>query len=151
MPSTRASHHVFFALMLTAALLVVFIPLPSRAAAESGERIFRVQASQFAFSPAKLQVNPGERVTIELTSTDVVHGFYIDGYDLGMQVDPGQTARLTFIADREGSFRFRCSATCGDMHPFMIGKLQVGPNTLLWRAGVLALMLSAAGMWKWRK
>ncbi len=141
MRSSRASRRSFWVLagLLIAALLVAFAPLPSQRTVPS-ERTFRMEASQFAFSPAEIEVNPGDWVTIELTSTDVVHGLYLDGYDLSVQVDPGQTARLTFIADREGSFRFRCSVTCGDLHPFMIGKLRVGSNTLLWRGAGLALI-----------
>ena len=96
-------------------------------------------------------VNPGDRVTIELVSTDVVHGMYIDGYDLDVQADPGQPQRLTFIADRAGMFRFRCSVTCGELHPFMIGKLHVGQNTLLWRGMGLAVLLGFAGIWMVRQ
>jgi len=81
-----------------------------------------------------LTVDPGDTVTIELVSMDVVHGLYVDSYGVSVTADPGQTARLTFTADRSGSFRFRCNVTCGALHPFMIGKLRVGPNTLLWRA-----------------
>ena len=72
-------------------------------------------------------------MTIELAATDVVHGIYIDGYGLSLEADPGKTERMIFTADRPGSFRFRCSVTCGSLHPFMIGKLQVGENSLLWR------------------
>jgi heme/copper-type cytochrome/quinol oxidase subunit 2 len=74
----------------------------------------------------------------------VAHGLYLDGYDISVEADPGQTGTLTFVADRRGSFRFRCSVTCGAMHPFMIGKLAVGPNTLLYRASGLALLAAAA-------
>ena len=105
------------------AFLVLFLPFPVNANAPV-ERTFRIQASQFEYSPAVLAVNPGDRVTIELLATDVVHGLSIDGYDLETAADPGQTARLTFVADRQGSFRFRCTVTCGNMHPFMIGKLR---------------------------
>jgi heme/copper-type cytochrome/quinol oxidase subunit 2 len=132
------------------AFLVLFLPFPVNANTPV-ERTFRIQASQFEYSPAILAVNPGDRVTIELLATDVVHGLSIDGYDLGTTADPGQTARLTFVADRQGSFRFRCTVTCGNMHPFMIGKLQVGLNDLLWRAGMLAGLALIAGIWTVRK
>jgi nitrous oxide reductase len=92
-----------------------------------------------------------DRVTIELTATDVVHGLSIDGYNLSTTADPGQTARLTFIADQEGSFRFRCTVTCGNLHPFMIGKLHVGQNTLLWRASGLSILALFAVIWGLRK
>lgn len=127
--------------------LILFLPIPVNATTPV-ERTFRIQASQFEYSPAVLFVNPGDQVTIELLATDVVHGLSIDGYDLETTSDPGQIARLTFIADRHGSFRFRCTVTCGNMHPFMIGKLQVGQNTLLWRGALLAGLVIVAGAWK---
>lgn len=127
-----------------AALVVAFAPFPG-SAASSASHTFRIEAGQFAYSPSELHVNPGDRVTIELISTDVAHGLYLDGYDLSVEADPGQTASLAFVADRPGSFRFRCNVTCGAMHPFMIGKLTVGPNTTLYRASGLAL-LAAAGL-----
>jgi heme/copper-type cytochrome/quinol oxidase subunit 2 len=115
------------------------------------ERTFRIQASRFAYSPAVITANPGDRVTIELEAMDVVHGLSIDGYGLETSADPGQIARLSFIADRQGSFRWRCTVTCGNMHPFMIGKLQVGQNERLWRAAALAGLALMAGVWTVRK
>jgi heme/copper-type cytochrome/quinol oxidase subunit 2 len=133
-----------------AALLILAVPLPAGSAASS-ERTFHIQASCFQYSPPVLSVNQGDRVTIELESTDVVHGLSIDGYNLEMTADPGQTARLTFLADRLGAFRFRCSVTCGNMHPFMIGKFYVGRNMLLLRASALGILLVGLGFWKlWR-
>ena len=85
-----------------------------------------MEASQFSYSPSATEVNHGDTVTISLTSTDAVHGLYVDGYGVSVQADPGQTASLTFVAKRPGSFRFRCNVTCGALHPFMIGKLTVG-------------------------
>lgn len=132
------------------ALLVLLLPMPV-AATPPAERTFQIKASQFAYSPAVLAVNPGDRVTIELLATDVVHGVSIDGYELEATSDPGQTARLTFVADRQGSFRFRCTVTCGNLHPFMIGKLQVGQNALLWRGALLSVLVLVAGVWGSRR
>ena len=126
-------------LLVMAGLAVAFAPLPVPAVAPQ-ERTFQIEARQFAYSPSELAVNPGDTITIELVSTDVVHGLYIDGYDLSVEADPGQTARLTFTADREGAFRFRCNITCGAMHPFMIGKLTVGTNDWLYRSAGLAAL-----------
>jgi heme/copper-type cytochrome/quinol oxidase subunit 2 len=129
-----------------AALLIAFSPLPL-AQAEPTNRTFKVAASSFEFSPGEISVNRGDLVTIDLTSTDVVHGLYLDGYDLQITVDPGHSQSLTFTADQSGTFRFRCSVTCGDLHPFMIGKLHVGPNILFWRGvGLAALSLLAIYM-----
>lgn len=127
--------------------MIVFIPAPSPMA-QPEERTFRIEASSFEFAPHSITVNPGDRVTIELVSTDVVHGLYLDGYDLEISSDPGQTTQLSFIADKSGTFHFRCSVTCGALHPFMIGKLNVGTNLLLSRGIGLSILVVVFGIWK---
>ena len=129
----------FLLLLVMAGLVVAFAPLPVWPIAPQ-ERNFRIEARQFAYSPSELTVNPGDIVTIHLVSSDVVHGLYLDGYDISVEADPGQTATLTFTANRPGSFRVRCNVTCGAMHPFMIGKLNVGTNQWLYRSIGLATL-----------
>ncbi len=146
----RDSRFISLSVFIIAGLLVAFTPLPITRD-EPTTRIFHVDASSFAFNPAEIKVNPGDQVTIELTSSDVVHGLYLDGYNLQISADPGQTTELTFIANQAGSFRFRCSVTCGDLHPFMIGKLHVGPNLLLWRGAGFAILAALAGVWRYRQ
>src|SRR5215207_3570344 len=131
-------------LFATAGLVVAFAPLPVQPVAPQ-ERTFQIDARQYAYSPSELHVNPGDIITFELVSNDVVHGLYVDGYDISVEADPGQTATLTFTADKSGSFRFRCNITCGAMHPFMIGKLTVGSNNWLYRSLGLAA-LAVIGM-----
>jgi cytochrome c oxidase subunit II len=131
--------HLLLLFFVMAGLAVAFAPLPVPSITPQ-ERTFRVDAQQFAYSPSELKVNPGDKVIIQLVSTDVVHGLYVDGYDISIEADPGQTKTLTFIANKPGSFRFRCNVTCGAMHPFMIGKLTVGTNNWLFRSFGLALI-----------
>ena len=100
----RSGSDAALVLLVGLALLVLFAPLPVSATIPV-ERTFRIEASRFQYSPAVLQVNPGDRVTIDLVAQDVVHGMSIDGYNLAITADPGQTAHLSFIADRPGSFR----------------------------------------------
>jgi heme/copper-type cytochrome/quinol oxidase subunit 2 len=126
-------------LFVMAGLVLAFAPLPVSAGAPQ-PRTFQIDARQFAYSPSELKVNTGDTVTIQLISTDVVHGLYVDGYDISVEADPGQTKTLTFTADKPGSFRFRCNVTCGAMHPFMIGKLTVGPNNWFFRSIGLAIL-----------
>jgi heme/copper-type cytochrome/quinol oxidase subunit 2 len=134
------------------ALVVLVAPLPVPAGGfipeggAAGERFVHVDARMFAYEPAVVNVNPGDRVTIELAADDVVHGLYVDGYNLNVTADPGQPATLTFVAGEPGSFRFRCSVTCGALHPFMTGRLEVGPNLTLWRAAGLAVLAAVAGL-----
>ena len=130
-------------LFVTAGLVLAFAPLPVQRVAPK-ERTFRIDARQYAYSPSEIHVNVGDRVTFELISTDVVHGLYVDGYGVSVEADPGQTATVTFVANKPGSFRFRCNITCGAMHPFMIGKLTVGTNEWLFRSLGLATLAAGA-------
>lgn len=138
-----------FSLLPLLALAIVLVPLPVKDGAAT-TRTIRIEAGQFQYDPGIVSVNTGERVTLEVVATDVVHGLYLDGYDLQVTADPGQTARLTFVADRPGTFRFRCSVSCGALHPFMIGKLRVGHSYghshLLWRGLGLALLAAIGGV-----
>jgi heme/copper-type cytochrome/quinol oxidase subunit 2 len=135
------SRRFLLLLFVATGLVVAFAPLPVPVSAPQ-ERTFRIDAQQFAYSPSELKVNKGDQVTIELVSNDVVHGLYVDAYNVSVEADPGQTATLSFVADKAGTFRFRCNVTCGAMHPFMIGKLTVGSNYWLYRSiGLAAIAL----------
>jgi cytochrome c oxidase subunit 2 len=94
------------------------------------EREFEVTARRFAYDPSIIKVNRRDHVTITLTSKDVLHGFYIDGYGIDEEIRPGERVRFSFFANKPGKFPYRCSHTCGVFHPFMIGNLIVSPNYL---------------------
>ncbi len=96
----------------------------------AAEREIHITARQFAYDPPIINVNRGDRVTITLKSQDVLHGFYLDGYDIDEEVRPGEDTRFSFVANKPGRFSYRCSHTCGVFHPFMIGNLIVSPNYL---------------------
>jgi len=108
-------------------------------------------AEQYAFDPPVLHVNQGDRVLLTLQASDVVHGFYLDGYGIKARVEPGVSQEVEFIADRVGKFRYRCSVSCGTLHPFMIGELVVSPNVAFARAvGLMLIALAATLFYLWR-
>lgn len=128
------------------ALLVAFTPIPIETlrAGEPTIREIKVEARTFDFSPDMVRVNQGDRVVIDFAAMDVVHGLYVDGYGIETEAEPGVPTRVEFVADKAGKFRYRCSVSCGAMHPFMIGELVVGPNIPFWRA-VGVTLVAAAG------
>lgn len=119
------------------------IPLPGTAQATTHE--ITLDATQYEYAPGRVRVNQGDRVVITLTASDVVHGFYLDGYGLERRVEPGVVQQIVFTADQAGKFRYRCSVSCGPLHPFMIGELVVEANTPYWRA-ILLVLVAASGM-----
>ncbi len=128
--------------LLTLAAIVV--PWPTDTAAAAQARRIDVNARTFAFEPATIQVQRGDTVTIHLESLDAEHGLFIDGYDVNIQAEPGKSAEITFVADKEGKFKFRCSVTCGALHPFMIGEMTVDPDFPFVRA-VAATIIASVG------
>ncbi len=125
------------------------------------DRTFTVTAHKYAYEPSVLHVNRGDRVHIRLVAKDVTHGFYVEGYDLDATVRPDdpdfwlrhpsqgkngeyqQVQEISFVASHSGKFRYRCSMTCGYMHPFMQGELIVSPNSLFNTSIGLSLGLAA--------
>jgi cytochrome c oxidase subunit 2 len=124
------------------ALAVLLLPTPFLTAPATHQ--VTMTADQFAFDPSVLHVNRGDRVLLTLQATDVVHGFYLDGYRIETRVEPGISQQVEFIADRVGKYRYRCSVSCGTLHPFMIGELVVAPNLPFVRAVGLTLVVLGA-------
>ena len=124
------------------AVLVLLVPLPF--SVRPTTRDVTVVARQFAFDPPVLRVNRGDRVRLVVRAVDVVHGFLVDGHGSEVRVEPGISQHMEFVAERTGKFRYRCSVTCGTLHPFMTGDLIVSPNRELLRAGGLVLVVIAA-------
>jgi cytochrome c oxidase subunit II len=126
------------------ALAVIVLPVP--VFSNPVTRILTLDARQFEFAPARVEVNQGDTVIITVRADDVVHGFYLDGYGLETRIQPGVNQEIKFVANRVGKFRYRCSVTCGPMHPFMIGELVVGPNTFFWRILALTFIVAVGAM-----
>lgn len=106
------------------------------------DRLFEIKAKRFEYNPNIIKVNKGDRVRIRLISEDVTHGFYLDGYGLETKTHPGQDGSLVFIAEKAGRFAFRCSVTCGEFHPYMVGYLVVEPNLRFYAFGLLTFVIA---------
>ena len=84
-------------------------------------------------NPEHIEVNKDDNVTIYMTNLeraeDETHGFTVDNYNVHMSLEPGKTASVNFIADREGVFPFYCTEFCSALHLEMFGYLYVkDPN-----------------------
>ena len=121
----------------------LFILLLTTVCFASEERFFEIKAKKFSYTPNIIRVNKGDLVRIRLISEDVHHGFFLDGYGIKTSAHPGQEGSLRFVADKTGRFSFRCSVTCGEFHPYMIGYLIVEPNSRFFAyvSGVLIIGL----------
>jgi heme/copper-type cytochrome/quinol oxidase subunit 2 len=123
------------------------------------EHEIRVTAGRYAFEPAVIRIQRGDTLTLRFAATDVVHGFYLEGHDLDVTIAPLSLQvevkragarelvdEVVLVAERSGKFRYRCSKTCGAMHPFMVGELVVGPNHLFRASAASAIGLLLGGL-----
>ena len=131
------------------------------------ERTITITARKYAYDPPVVRVNRGDRLHIRLIAKDVTHGFYLEGYDVDAKVRPEntgfwlrrpskaesyeETEEIDFVANHAGKFRYRCSITCGYMHPFMQGELIVAPNYLQSASLGLSLSLAVAMLLMFRR
>lgn len=93
--------------------------------AKPAERVIKVVAKKFDFSPNEIKLKKGVPVILEFTTLDVVMGFSVP--ELGARADiiPGQVSRLRLVPDKTGTFPFVCDIFCGSGHEDMTGTIIV--------------------------
>jgi len=89
------------------------------------ERVIKITARKFDFSPAEITVKKGEVVVLEITSSDRVHGFNLPDFKLSSEIKPGEVTRLRLTPGKPGQFVFSCNVFCGSGHEDMAGTLTV--------------------------
>lgn len=95
---------------------------------QDGVRVVQITASRFKFEPNRVVVAPGEKVRLEVTSTDVPHGIMIHDLNIDRRLEPNKTETIDLTADKAGTFHFHCSVWCGEGHDLMHGELVVLPH-----------------------
>lgn len=72
-----------------------------------------------------LTVPVGKPIKLIMTSTDVLHSFFIPAMRIKQDVVPGMYTALWFEADKEGEYQVFCTEYCGTDHSRMLAKLNV--------------------------
>jgi cytochrome c oxidase subunit 2 len=86
----------------------------------------------------------GERIRFEVTSTDVIHSFWIPAFRIKVDAVPGRTTVIYATPDRIDSYeadfnlRVQCAELCGLGHAFMKLPVRVveEPEFLAWVKGL---------------
>ena len=137
-------------LIILTLVVAVVIPLSVQLfPATTRTHTLSLESKKYGYSPSRIIVNKGDKIVLKPTSLDATHGFLLDGYpvefimrkgatflkytweddDGKLQADWDRVTEVEFVADKPGKFTFRCTQTCGNLHPFMTGELIVKPNT----------------------
>ncbi len=89
-------------------------------------REIAISGDQFAFSPARIEVQKDDLVQIKFTAKDVAHSFTVDGpYRISKRAGAGQSVVFEFRADEAGRFTFYCNLTQDERCKQMKGELVV--------------------------
>jgi cytochrome c oxidase subunit II len=79
----------------------------------------------WSFNPAEIRIPANAETTFIATSTDVLHGFNIEGTRVNVMLIPGQVTRTTHTFRVPGEYLTICHEFCGVGHHFMHGKVIV--------------------------
>ena len=96
-----------------------------RAAAQPEEKVIKILARKFTYSPNKLTLKKGVPVVLELTTADVLMGFSVPDFDIRADIIPGKIVRVRLVPDKVGTFAFLCDIFCGTGHETMNGTITV--------------------------
>ena len=82
----------------------------------------RWEVAIYVFDPRQIFVNEGDEVTLEFVGINgASHPITIGGYDKTFELKRGQSTRVTFTADKTGTFPIVCTTH----HPTMVAELIV--------------------------
>jgi cytochrome c oxidase subunit II len=101
---------------------------PAAAAAQEqapNRREFSIHATDYRFSPDRIEVTQDDLVKLTVQSGDVAYSFTIDEYRLARRIPAGGSTTIEFRADRTGSFPYYSNMTNDGRHASMRGQLVV--------------------------
>jgi cytochrome c oxidase subunit 2 len=115
-------------IFITAIFIYFYMPTPP--IPPTGEvKKFSITAKRWEFNQTTIEVNAGDSVIITLIGLDDGsgggHGFEISAFGVNLEVTSGTNVTHEFLANKRGTFTFRCSVPCGTGHASMGGNLVV--------------------------
>ena len=84
-------------------------------------------AHLWAWTPSPLHVPQGAEITFYVTSSDVLHGFEVQGTTINMTAVPGTIGAVSYTFQHAGTYNIICNEFCGLEHQNMLGRIIVDP------------------------
>ncbi|MCB0254941.1 MAG: Sec-dependent nitrous-oxide reductase [Anaerolineae bacterium] len=82
-------------------------------------------------TPDRIEVKEGDHVIWHITNIetahDATHGFQLDGHNISLSLEPGETASFEFNATNSGTYPYYCTEFCSALHLEMMGYFLVEP------------------------
>jgi len=90
-----------------------------------GSVTVRVVGQQYSFTPSCILVPTDTPITFRATSSDVVHGFLIDGTNVNLMLVPGYVSSLRARFEEPGERLMPCHEFCSVGHEGMWGRVKI--------------------------
>lgn len=87
-----------------------------------------ISAAGVERSTKELVVPVGKPVVVHLTSSDVIHAFFVPELGIKMDAMPGRINYVWFQADKAGSYLGQCAELCGSAHGEMFFRVKAVPQ-----------------------
>jgi len=88
---------------------------------------YRYPKYGIAFSSEPLVVPAHKVVTLNVTSVDVIHSFWVPSFGIKQDANPGRITHTWFNAD-PGKYKGQCAELCGPLHGEMLIDVTVLPE-----------------------
>ena len=114
--------------MKLAAILLAIGAIATYVAAHSAEpreKVIKITAKRFDYTPGQLTLKKGVPVILEFTTLDVLMGFNLPDFGVRADIVPDKVTRVRFVPDKTGTFVFLCDIFCGTKHEEMNGRITV--------------------------
>ena len=116
----------------------------TKPAAEAPPRVIAMTAKDFAFDPAEIHLKVGEKVRLQVISSDRTHGIHVNAFPDGAKANTppglafifgedcwklrkGEAVPVDIEATEPGTYSFRCCKSCGTGQTQMTGRIYVLP------------------------
>jgi len=97
----------------------------SQSKVSDNERVIKIVAQRFSYTPNEIVLKAGEPTRLEITSLDFIHGFNIPDLKIRANLPPGQVTVVHLNPQKVGAYGFLCDNFCGTGHEEMNGKIIV--------------------------
>jgi len=77
----------------------------------------------------ELHLPKGKQVLLRMTSSDVIHSFWVPEFRVKQDVVPGRITELRITPIREGNYKVRCAELCGTSHAYMEKPVVISSQT----------------------
>jgi cytochrome c oxidase subunit 2 len=92
---------------------------------ECSVKFIKMFAEEWKWTPNVIRVPQGTRLKIEFLSYGASRRFDLKAYKLRVKIPQDKPTTVEFVADKKGTFRWKCGRPCGNGCAKMTGKLIV--------------------------